>query len=72
MSTRLFDLAEVIERTHLSRPVILRAIRQDYSPGEERRWPRLKAKAGPGVGNGVKYLIPEDALAEFIDQLKDA
>lgn len=71
MSTRLFTVAEVAERTGFSPRTIKQAIRQDYKPGQERL-PRLAAKQGRRNANGYQYLVPEDALADFIDALPDA
>lgn len=70
-NTRLFTLEQAAERTGLGVKTLRRAIRQDYQPGEQPM-PRLAAKRGLPRGRGHQYLIPEDALAEFIDQLPDA
>ena len=71
MSTRLFTITDVAERTGFSVRALKKAIRQDYAPGQDRL-PRLGAKRGRRNANGYQYLIPEDALAEFIDALPDA
>lgn len=71
MSTRLFTLKEASERTRFSVAALRQAIKQEYGPGE-KRLPYLAAKKGRPRGPGHEFLIPEDALAEFIDQLPDA
>lgn len=71
MSTRLFTVKEVSQRTGFSVPALKQAIRQDYDHGQERL-PRLAAKQARARGNGIEYRIPEEALANFIDALPDA
>lgn len=70
MSTRLLSVKETAARLHISESAVRKAIRQDFEAGEERL-PRLPAKAGSRRGYGIEFLVPEDALADFIDQLPD-
>ncbi|WP_406711023.1 hypothetical protein QEV68_10690 [Trueperella pyogenes] len=69
--SRLFTLKQASERTHFSVGALRKAIRQNYAPGEPRL-PYLAAKKGRARGTGSEYLIPEDALNDFINQLPDA
>lgn len=71
MSTRVFSLAEASERLAIPIPTLKKIIAQDYEPGEYQ-YPPLAAKRGRPRGRGYDYLIPEDALADFINLLPDA
>lgn len=71
MSTRVFSLAEASERLAIPIPTLKKIIAQGYEPGEYQ-YPPLAAKRGRPRGRGYDYLIPEDALADFINLLPDA
>lgn len=71
MSLRLYTLKEVAQRTGFGVNTLKRAIKQDYQQGE-RQLPRLAAKQGQWRAHGPQYMIPEDALADFINNLPDA
>ncbi|WP_216395796.1 hypothetical protein [Arcanobacterium phocae] len=72
MSPKLaYTLKEAAEATPFSVSTLRKAVTQNYRPNE-RKFPRLNAKAGVAKGNSAAFVILHEDLQAWLEQLPDA